>query len=203
MKNMEMEYRKLIAAVNAIIVVYGPLDVFEIAEKMEFYFPELKKYDDWLEEIVQTMEQQDKISEKDGRYCMIPFEQYEELMKFLSNYNIQFAKKEKIFDKDELLRYGDPYHLEGKPEYDDIVAFTEKLRVSKKRKTEIRDVIITAAIGILDIEDFISNVLNGEYRLNVNEREVMEVMENFMAHFPRGFLGGYSLDEARQLMENV
>ena len=196
--------KKLIEAITAIVTVYGPLDFKQIEDYLKKYYPDLLKgnYKEEIDVYLDSLVYANRLYKKGKKYSAIDFNILKEVSKQTKELSKVVEGKEKVFDRDTLLKYADFNKLDGIKEYDELKKYIYSLDF---KDPKVKDEILFAlCLGDYFCYDAFSlfDVLKRETK-NVKLDDFTEYVGNFSGSLPRPFLHGYSYKEIDDISETI
>ena len=202
-KEKDRDIEKVLRIITGIVNVYSPLEIDEIIEKIEFYFPDdfaEFSYDEFYGIIELISEQGAFFIYDDDLVTILPeefFEDEEALMEFQM---MIYGLDEKIFeDPNEILKYFDLSEIDGCEEHKDLGDFICDLKY--KNGKDGKDVLREIVMGIFIFADppSLVKLVKDQTKEDFDEDELMELIHNLSGVVPRGTLHGYSLAEFNEM----
>ncbi|MBQ1900820.1 MAG: hypothetical protein II153_07895 [Erysipelotrichaceae bacterium] len=203
----EEKVSRLTLITNALVTLYGPLHMDDLADKIEEYFPEDHA----------SVEEEDLfniffVGGESGVYYIDDDHDYislfseEEIMAMRGMPELRALMDldvEKEFDDpQEILKYGNIFDLRGEEKYDALRAYFEKLEYKKKNTAEdtYREALVVI-YKMYDEEEFFAQ-LRKRVKGSFDTAYLSELMFDVGGDMPRGIFHGYSFREISEIVND-
>lgn len=204
----EEKVSRLSLIINALVTVYAPMHMDDLADKIEEYFPE-----DYASVEEEDLFNMFFLAGKNGVYYID--EEYDYISLF-SEEEIAMMREmpelkalmdldaEKEFDDPkEILKYGNLFDMKGEENYDALRAYFEKLEYKKKNTAEdaYREALVVI-YKMYDEEEFFAQ-LRKRVKGSFDTTYLSELMFDIGADMPRGIFHGYSFSEISKIVNDL
>ena len=191
--------------IYALTVVYGPIDIIDLTDKIRQYFP--KQCDCFtntdLLGIIDLMSEEDVLFINDeDLVSLFSNEELKELLSIKEIRNIFYSDVEKTFDDpNEILQYSDMFDLPDNEKQNRLREYIYSLNFKKEkdRKDAYAEAIVVI-YKMFDPEEYMDQ-LQMRVKGNIDREKLDDLMTDFGSEIPRGFLKGYSMVEMGKIMK--
>ncbi|MBQ1826340.1 MAG: hypothetical protein II126_00075, partial [Erysipelotrichaceae bacterium] len=195
---------KLYDILQAAVMVYGPLDEQQIEEIISLYYgKKYEKYYPYIQEMLELLCQNDMEKDENGRYSIIPFEIVDEIshmIEMASGDQDVFLPQKKFESADRFISFADPFDPDNLPSMRRLYDYIYSLNIPEQLKDEFYHVGVIVAIQMADPEDYLE-IISHKSTEFVDEDKLVQIIDDMVQEFPRGFFNGNSLSELKNLHE--